>query len=31
MRSIASTPWRTLIDRCIAYEFDVWDRLRSDD
>lgn len=26
---IAEPVWRTLIDRCIAYEFTVWDRLRS--
>ena len=27
--AIAEPLWRTLIDRCIAYEFDVWDRERS--
>jgi isochorismate pyruvate lyase len=27
--AIAEPVWRTLIDRCIAYEFGVWDRLRS--
>ncbi len=26
---IAEPVWRTLIDRCIAYEFGVWDRLRA--
>ena len=26
---IAEPVWRTLIDRCIAYEFGVWDKLRS--
>jgi isochorismate pyruvate lyase len=26
---IAEPVWRTLIDRCIAYEFGVWDRLRG--
>jgi len=26
--AIAEPVWRTLIDRCIAYEFGVWDRLR---
>ena len=26
---IAEPVWRTLIERCIAYEFEVWDRLRS--
>ena len=25
---IAEPVWRTLIDRCIAYEFEVWDALR---
>lgn len=29
--AIAEPVWRTLIDRCIAYEFGVWDRLRSED
>lgn len=28
--AIAEPVWRTLIDRCIAYEFDVWDRLREE-
>ncbi|MDP1736292.1 MAG: chorismate mutase [Caulobacter sp.] len=28
--AIAEPVWRTLIDRCIAYEFGVWDRLRSE-
>ena len=28
--AIAEPVWRTLIDRCIAYEFGVWDRLRGD-
>jgi isochorismate pyruvate lyase len=27
--AIAEPVWRTLIDRCIAYEFGVWDRLRA--
>jgi isochorismate pyruvate lyase len=27
--SIAEPVWRTLIDRCIAYEFEAWDRLRQ--
>jgi len=27
--SIAEPVWRTLIDRCIAYEHEVWDRLRA--
>ncbi|RAK60958.1 chorismate mutase [Phenylobacterium hankyongense] len=26
---IAEPVWRTLIERCIAYEFGVWDQLRS--
>ena len=26
---IAEPVWRTMIDRCIAYEFSVWDRLRA--
>lgn len=26
---IAEPVWRTLIDRCIAYEFGVWDKLRD--
>lgn len=26
--AIAEPVWRTLIERCIAYEFEVWDRLR---
>lgn len=28
--AIAEPVWRTLIDRCIAYEFGVWDRLRRE-
>lgn len=28
--AIAEPVWRTLVDRCIAYEFGVWDRLASD-
>ena len=28
-RDIAEPVWRTLIDRCIAYEFGVYDRTRS--
>ena len=27
---IAEPVWRKLIERCIAYEFGVWDRLRQD-
>ncbi len=27
--AIAEPVWRTLIDRCIAYEFGVWDRTRG--
>jgi isochorismate pyruvate lyase len=27
--AIAEPVWRTLIDRCIAYEFDRWDELRA--
>jgi isochorismate pyruvate lyase len=27
--AIAEPVWRTLIDRCIAYEFGVWDKLRA--
>ena len=27
--AIAEPVWRTLIDRCIAYEFGVWDKLRN--
>ncbi len=26
---IAEPVWRTLIDRCIAYEFSVWDKRRA--
>lgn len=26
---IAEPVWRTLIERCIAYEFGVWDRVRA--
>src|SRR5258707_13228391 len=28
--AIAEPVWRTLIDRCIAHEFAVWDALRQD-
>ena len=28
--AIAEPVWRTLIDRCIAYEFTRWDGLRSE-
>lgn len=27
--AIAEPVWRLLIDRCIAYEFDAWDRTRA--
>jgi isochorismate pyruvate lyase len=27
--SIAEPVWRKLMERCIAYEFDVWDALRA--
>jgi isochorismate pyruvate lyase len=27
---IAEPVWRTLVERCIAYEFGVWDALRQD-
>ena len=27
--SIAEPVWRELMERCIAYEFDVWDALRA--
>lgn len=27
--AIAEPVWRTLIDRCIAYEFGAWDRTRD--
>lgn len=27
--AIAEPVWRTLIDRCIAYELQVWDHIRS--
>jgi len=27
--TIAEPVWRTMIDRCIAYEFEVWDRIRG--
>ena len=27
--SIAEPVWRLMIERCIAYEFGVWDRLRA--
>ena len=29
-QAIAEPVWRTLIDRCIAYEFGVWDRIREE-
>ena len=29
--AIAEPVWRTLIDRCIAYELDAWDALRGAD
>ena len=29
-QAIAEPVWRTLIDRCIAYEFGVWDRMREE-
>jgi isochorismate pyruvate lyase len=29
-QAIAEPVWRTLIDRCIAYEFGVWDKLRDE-
>ena len=28
--AIAEPVWRLLIDRCIAYEFEAWDRLRGE-
>jgi len=28
-RAIAEPVWRTLIDRCIAYEFERWDATRT--
>ena len=28
--AIAEPVWRTLIDRCIAYEFAAWDRIREE-
>jgi len=28
--AIAEPVWRTLVERCIAYEFEVWDGLRAD-
>ena len=28
--AIAEPVWRTLIDRCIAYEFEAWDALRQE-
>ncbi|THD78249.1 MAG: chorismate mutase [Phenylobacterium sp.] len=28
--AIAEPVWRTLIEGCIAYEFEVWDALRTD-
>lgn len=27
--SIAEPVWRKLMERCIAYEFDVWDEMRK--
>ncbi|MDX2236552.1 MAG: chorismate mutase [Hyphomonadaceae bacterium] len=27
--AIAEPVWRTLVERCIAHEFDVWDRTRT--
>lgn len=27
--AIAEPVWRQLVDRCIAYEFEVWDRTRA--
>ena len=27
--AIAEPVWRTLIDRCIAYEYDSWDKTKS--
>jgi isochorismate pyruvate lyase len=27
---IAEPVWRTLIERCIAYEFEIWDAIRAD-
>ncbi|WP_300573307.1 chorismate mutase [Phenylobacterium sp.] len=29
--AIAEPVWRTLVDRCIAYEFGAWDRNRTPD
>jgi isochorismate pyruvate lyase len=29
--AIAEPVWRTLVDRCIAYEFNVWDQTRDKD
>ena len=29
LRLMSTSVWRTLVDRCIAYEFGVWDRMRS--
>jgi isochorismate pyruvate lyase len=29
--AIAEPVWRTLVDRCIAYEFAAWDRRRAED
>jgi isochorismate pyruvate lyase len=26
---IAEPVWRTLVERCIAYEFEVWDAMRA--
>jgi len=27
--AIAEPVWRTMIDRCIAYEFSIWDKIRQ--
>ena len=27
--AIAEPVWRTLVDRCIAYEYDSWDRTKG--
>ncbi len=29
--NIAEPVWRTMIEACIAHEFDVWDELRNED
>jgi len=28
--AIAEPVWRTLVERCIAHEFEVWDRIKPD-